>query len=237
MITEEGGHIRVDIFLWVETRDSDLQGLWQYLKIAADGRNIHRGVPADLRMGGGVMIWLNRIQKTVRNLLACVLLAGCLYASMSFPPYTVGGMCCRFQHDYLLGELEPLHVQGNAARIGNQTVGARFTMVLASSGDIYVSFRYQGGYRLDFRFQPEISEGTICVARGERIYAAGPFEGAVSAVAVVRVEKWPAPNGAVKVREFTLEEERLANGVFAFPNETGFMGQPGGLAGPTITGS
>ena len=138
----------------------------------------------------------NRGRKTVRNFLLALLCVFLLYASQGFPPYTVRGMCLQTQHDYLLEELEPLYVQRdwrhNAAN----------------------------SYHRDWSgFGPAFGEGAVCVARGGKIYAAGPFTEAASAVAVVRAEKAPEPNGRVLFRDFTLKGERLADQVFAFPYE------------------
>ncbi len=166
----------------------------------------------------------SRGRKTVRNFLLSILLVFLLYASQGFPPYTVEGMCRRVRNDYLLGELEPLYVQRDWRRYsGNQSV--RYTTVAARSGETYVIFRYRDsllGSRRDWRCpEPVFGEGAVCTKHEGAIYAAGPFGEAASAVAVVRAQKNPEPNGRMQSREFTLEGERLADQVFAFPYEVG----------------
>lgn len=164
----------------------------------------------------------NRGRKTVRNFLVALLLLFLLYASQGFPPYTVEGMCRQMQHDYLLEELEPLYVQRHWVRFsGGKSV--RYTTVAARSGETYTIFRYQDGLLGSHRdwsdLSPVFGEGAVATARAGTIYAAGPFAEAASAVAVVRAEKDPEPNGKVRSREFTLAGTRLADQVFAFPYE------------------
>lgn len=164
----------------------------------------------------------NRGRKTVRNFLVALLLLFLLYASQGFPPYTVGGMCRQMRHDYLLEELEPLYVQRHRVRFsGGKSV--RYTTVAARSGETYTIFRYQDGLlgsRRDWSdLSPVFGEGAVATARAGTIYAAGPFAEAASAVAVVRAEKDPEPNGKVRSREFALAGTRLADQVFAFPYE------------------
>ena len=102
----------------------------------------------------------------------------------------------------------------------------RYTTVAARCGEPYTIFRYADGLLGSHRdwsdLSPVFGEGAVCVARGGKIYAAGPFAEAATAVAVVRAEKPPAPNGNVECREFTLEGERLADQVFVFPYETDY---------------
>lgn len=165
----------------------------------------------------------SRGQKTARNLILAMLLTFLLCASQGFPPCTVRGMCRRFQHDYLLEELEPLYVQRDW--IGFSDHNRHYTMVAARSGGIYTIFRYRdsllGSHQDWSGLRPVLGEGAVCTARAGVVYAAGPFEGAAAAVAVVRAEKAPEPNGTVRTREFLLEGTRLADQVFAFPYERG----------------
>lgn len=172
----------------------------------------------------------NRGRKTVRNFLLALLLAFLLYASQGFPPYTVKGICRQMRHDYLLEELEPLYVRRDWRHYSANRY-ERYTTVAARSGETYAIFRYADGLLGSHRdwsdLKPVFGEGAACVARGGKIYAAGPFEEAAAAVAVVRAEKPPALNGEVKSREFTLEGERLADQVFVFPYETDYSGFEG----------
>ena len=146
----------------------------------------------------------NRGRKTVRNFLLALLCVFLLYASQGFPPYTVRGMCLQTQHDYLLEELEPLYVQRDWRHNAANSY-LRYTTIAARSGETYALFRYQesllGSHRDWSGFGPAFGEGAVCVARGGKIYAAGPFTEAASAVAVVRAEKAPEPNGRVLFRE------------------------------------
>lgn len=163
----------------------------------------------------------NRGRRTVRNLLLALLLAFLIYASQGFPPYTVKGMCRQVRNDYLLGEVEPLYVQRDRIHLSSSST-LHLTNVAARSGDTYLFFSYRDsllGSRRDWSagFSTVFGEGSACIARAGKIYAAGPFEGAASAVAVVRAEKEPEPNGRVLSREFALEGTRLADQVFVFP--------------------
>lgn len=165
----------------------------------------------------------NRGRKTVRNFLLALLLAFLVYASQGFPPYTVRGMCRQLQHDYLLGELEPLYVRRDRVKFSSGAI--HYTTIAARSGNTYTIFRYEGGLlgsRRDWhQLRPVFGEGAVCTARAGIVYAAGPFEEAATAAAAIRVEKEPEPNGMVRSREFVLEGERLADQVFAFPYEHG----------------
>ena len=165
----------------------------------------------------------SRGRKTVRNFLLALLLAFLLHASQGFPPYTARGMCRQIQHDYLLGELEPLYVQRDWWHYAANRY-KRYTKIAARSGDTYTIFRYEDGLlgsHLDSWRDPNpaIGEGAVCRAWAGTIYAAGPFEEATSASAVVRAEKTLEASGRVVGREFVLEGERLADQVFAFPYE------------------
>ena len=166
----------------------------------------------------------NRGRKTVRNFLLAPLLVLLVYASQGFPPYTVEGMCRRVQHDYLLGELEPLHVRKEWFHYAANKYMHR-TMVLARSGETYTIFRYEDGLLGSQRdwsdLSPVFGEGAISTAWRGNIYAAGPFEKAASATAVIRAEKLPDSGGEALVREFTLEGERAADQVFVFPYDMG----------------
>lgn len=163
----------------------------------------------------------NRGRKTARNLLLALLLVFLIHASQGFPPYTARGMCRQFRHDYLLGELEPLYVQRDWVRPHRKNY--HYTTIAARSGETYALFRYEdsllGSHRDWSDFRPVLGEGFVCAANRGTIYAAGPFEGAAYARAVIRAEKAPEPNGKVKTRTFTLAGERLADQVFAFPYE------------------
>ena len=159
----------------------------------------------------------DRGKKTARNFLLAVLLAFLIYASQGFPPYTVQGMCRQIQHDYLLGELEPLYVKREWIHFSRQNL--HFTMTAARSGDTYTIFRYQdsflGSHRDWSQLPPVFGEGAVCVANADIIYTAGPFEEAASAAATVYLEK--IEDGEVqRTRDITLEGERLAAEVFAF---------------------
>ena len=166
----------------------------------------------------------NRGRKTVRNFLLAVLPAFLVCASQGFPPYTVRGMCRQVQHDYLLGELEPLYVQRSWWHYAANRY-QRYTTIAARCGETYTIFRYKdgllGSHLDDWRNpNPAIGEGSVCRAWAGTIYAAGPFEEAASASAAVRVEKTLEVSGRVVGREFVLEGERLTDQVFAFPYET-----------------
>ena len=161
----------------------------------------------------------NRGRKTVRNFLLVLLMIFLVYASQGFPPYTVRGMCRRVSHDFLLGELEPLYVQRDWLHPSSNRY-LRYTTVAARSGETYTIFRYRDGLlgsQRDWGSSGAVlGEGAVCRARNGTIYAAGPFEEAVSAVAEVRAERTLKTSGRVMGRTFTLEGTRLADQVFAF---------------------
>ena len=129
----------------------------------------------------------NRGRRTVRNLLLALLLAFLIYASQGFPPYTVKGMCRQVRNDYLLGEVEPLYVQRDRPHLSSSST-LHLTNVAARSGDTYLFFSYRDtllGSRRDWSagFSTVFGEGSACVARAGKIYAAGPFGGAAPAAA------------------------------------------------------
>nr|WP_325199910.1 hypothetical protein [uncultured Oscillibacter sp.] len=173
------------------------------------------------------MMRFDRKRRTVRNLTVSALLLLTLYASLGFPPYTVGAMCRRFQHDYLLEDLEPLYVERVYKR---PSLAGGETFILARSGDLYAFFGYNRYYttvREAGRVEPIIGRGRVCGALYDHIYLAGPFEEAVSASAVVRLEKRePEPNGELRFQEFLFEGERLAEQVFVFFDASLTYGSP-----------
>ena len=94
---------------------------------------------------------MRRKQKIFRNLLGCLLLGACAYALLWFPPYTVRGMCRQMARDYLLEEpLEPLYVRKDSSRYVNDH--ARYTYVLARSGNTYISFQYEQNFLQNWRY-------------------------------------------------------------------------------------
>lgn len=135
---------------------------------------------------------MRRKQKIFRNLLGCLLLGACAYALLGFPPYTVRGMCRQMERDYLLQEpLEPIYVLKDSSRYVNDH--ARYTYVLARSGNTYISFQYEQNFLQNWRYYqhiaPKMSNGTLCTARDGILYIVGPFEGVSSATAEITAEK------------------------------------------------
>lgn len=166
---------------------------------------------------------LNRKQKIVRNLLICALLGFCAYAALGFPPYTVKGMCRQVARDYFLEDLEPVYVrQEKSKAYYGEYLGRKNTFVLARSGGTYTAFQFQQHGLQNMRYYVrgsgvEMANGALCTAWGGTLYAAGPFEDAVSATAVVTARRQYAALGEDgEVVDFTLEGEKLSDGAFAF---------------------
>ena len=134
----------------------------------------------------------NRTYRIIRNLLLCLLIGAVSYACLGFPPYTVKGMCRQMERDYLLEEpLEPLYSLREGSRYTNDY--ARYTFVVARSGDTYLSFQYKQNFLQNDRFYqnifPKMSNSELCTGRNGVLYVAGPFENAASATARVTLEK------------------------------------------------
>lgn len=154
----------------------------------------------------------NRTWKTVRNLLACLLLAGLVYGMLGFPPYTTGQKLRRLERRYLLEDLEPVYVERIRHRSSRQWYGRWNTLLIARSpaGD-YVAASYEQDL-LDIMegiwWNEKLAKGNVgYVWAGGRFFVAGEgLRGAVSATAVVETRK----------RDFTLEGEQVGEGVFAF---------------------
>ena len=140
----------------------------------------------------------NRGRKTVRNFLLALLLAFLVYASQGFPPYTVKGMCLRVQHDYLLGELEPLYVQRHRVRFsGGKSV--RYTTLAARSEETYAIFRYEdsllGSHRDWSDLKPVFGEGAVCTARGGKSTRRDPLRKRPSPLRLSRWGRTRSPMG------------------------------------------
>ncbi|MDY5612608.1 hypothetical protein [Dysosmobacter sp.] len=134
----------------------------------------------------------NRTDRIIRNLLICVLIGAVFYACLGFPPYTVKGMCRQMERDYLLEEpLEPLYSLRDNSRYTNDH--ARYTFVVARSGDTYLSFQYEQNFLQNWRYYqhvfPQMSNSVLCAGRNGVLYVAGPFGNVASATAQVTVEK------------------------------------------------
>ena len=97
----------------------------------------------------------NRTYRIIRNLLLCLLIGAVSYACLGFPPYTVKGICRQMERDYLLEEpLEPLYSLRERSRYRNDY--ARYTFVVAHSGDTYLSFQYKQNFLQNDRFYQNI---------------------------------------------------------------------------------
>lgn len=134
----------------------------------------------------------NRTYRIIRNLLICLLIGAVFDACLGFPPYTVKGMCRQMERDYLLEEpLEPLYSLGDNSRYTSDH--ARYTFVVARSGDTYLSFQYEQNFLQNWRYYqhvfPKMSNSVLCTGRNGVLYVAGPFGKAASAAAQVTVEK------------------------------------------------
>lgn len=154
----------------------------------------------------------NRKEKAARNLLVCVLLAGVIYAMLGFPPYTVGQKLKRLEQRYLLANLEPLYVERIRHRGSSQWYGRYNTLVIARSpeGD-YVATAFEQDLLEIMEgiwWNEKLGKGNLCYvwAKGRFFVAGENLRGAASATAVVETRN----------RDFTLEGERVGDGVFAF---------------------
>ena len=172
---------------------------------------------------------LNRTQKTIRNHLLCALLAVALYACLGFPTYTVMGMCRQVARDYLLEEpLEPIYSLREDSSYTNDS--ARYTFVVARSGDTYLSFQYERNFLVNHRYyqsiETKLSNGALCAGRNGTLYVAGPFAEAASATAEVRTEKTLMifdPDTDTRTvtrgpeqRTFTYQGEKVGEELFTF---------------------
>lgn len=176
----------------------------------------------------------NRTHRIVRNLLICLLTVAVCYTCLGFPPYTVKGMCRQMERDYLLEEpLEPLYSLRDSSRYTNDH--ARYTFVVARSGDTYLSFQYEQNFLQNWRYYqhafPKMSNSVLCTGRNGVLYAAGPFRNAASAVAQVTVEKtirifdpdtgeqWTTRGP--ETQTFTFQGEKAGEELFLFQYRSG----------------
>ncbi len=176
----------------------------------------------------------NRTYRIIRNLLICLLIGAVVYACLGFPPYTVKGMCRQMERDYLLEEpLEPLYSLRENSRYRNDH--ARYTFVVARSGDTYLSFQYEQNFLQNWRYYqhvfPKMSNSVLCTGRNGVLYVAGPFGNAASATAQVTVEKTimtidpdteerQIARGPEK-RTFTFQGEKAREDLFLFQYRSG----------------
>ncbi len=171
----------------------------------------------------------NRTQRIIRNLLVCLLIAAVFYACLGFPPYTVKGMCRQMERDYLLEEpLEPLYSLRENSRYRNDH--ARYTFVVARSGDTYLSFQYEQNFLQNWRYYqhvfPKMSNSVLCTGRNGVLYVAGPLGDAASATAQVTVEKtvrtFDPDSGerwttrGPETQTFTFQGEKAGDDLFLF---------------------
>lgn len=177
----------------------------------------------------------NRTYRIIRNLLVCLLIGAVFYACLGFPPYTVKGMCRQMERDYLLEEpLEPLYsLRDKNSRIVNDH--ARYTFVVARSGDTYLAFQYEQNYLQNWRYYqrvfPKMSNSVLCTGRNGVLYVVGPFGNAASATAQVTVEKtimiYDPDTGERQItrgpekRTFTFQGEEAREGLFLFRYRSG----------------
>ncbi len=178
---------------------------------------------------------LNRTGKIARNLLLCLLLGGCVYAMLGFPPYTLEGMCRRVQKEYLLpAEVEPLYVLEEAHKYSDDWFNRQYTFVLARSGENWLAFQYdRNGLQNSSTYarQTVIQRDAFCTARDGTMYVIGPLGEAASARAAVTAEKHIAVYDEAtetyqevdsdETRTFTFQGEKLAPEVFAFRYRSG----------------
>lgn len=152
----------------------------------------------------------NRKQKVLRNLLLCVLLGTAAYVLLGFPPYTTGQKLDRLEGTYMLEGLQTVYQETQRHRRDDQWFGRWYTLVIARSpqGDYVTSSWEQGGLKVQEDVWPDkIGRSGLCRVWGNRLYAAADgLRGAASATMEVETKK----------QTFTLEGQRVADGVFSF---------------------
>lgn len=152
----------------------------------------------------------NRKQKVIRNLLLCALLGTAAYVLLGFPPYTTGQKLDRLERTYMLEDLEPVYTEAARHRRDDQWFGQWYTLVIARSpqGDYATSSWEQGGLKVQADVWPnKISQSGLCRVWGDQLYAAADgLRGAASATMEVETKR----------QTFTLEGQRVADGVFSF---------------------
>ena len=152
----------------------------------------------------------NRKQKVLRNLLLCALLGTAAYVLLGFPPYTTGQKLDRLEREYMLEDLEPVYTQTQRRRRDDQWFSRWYTLVIARSpqGDYVTSTWEQDGLSVtNDMWLDKIGQSGLCRVWGDRLYAAADgLRGAVSAAMEVETKK----------QTFTLEGQRVADGVFSF---------------------
>lgn len=151
----------------------------------------------------------NRKQKVLRNLLLCVLLGTAAYVLLGFPPYTTGQKLDRLEGTYMLEGLQTVYQETQRHRRDDQWFGRWYTLVIARSpqGDYVASSWEQSGLSVTNDMWPnKIGQSGLCRVWGDQLYAAADgLRGAVSATMEVETKK----------QTFTLEGQRVADGVFS----------------------
>ena len=154
---------------------------------------------------------LNRKQKIVRNLLACLGVILAIYVAAGFPPWTVEAMCERERQTLLLPELRPVFSTRYKESYSGEWLDRTGTLVIARCGTTYYSFTYRSDVlRNERRGGFELEEGSLCMGFRGMLYAAGDFGAAHAARAVVHL------SSGSDSRDFPLEGERLGEEVFGF---------------------
>ena len=152
----------------------------------------------------------NRKQKVIRNLLLCALLGTAAYVLLGFPPYTTGQKLDRLEGTYMLEGLQTVYQETQRHRRDDQWFGRWHTLVIARSpqGDYVASSWEQGGLSLTNDMWPDkIGQGGLCRVWNDQLYAAADgLRGAASATMEVETKR----------QTFTLEGQRVADGVFSF---------------------
>lgn len=192
---------------------------------------------------------LNRGQKTVRNLTLCALLGVLIYTMLGFPPYTVQGMLDRVERQYLLSDLEPVLVERDSWRYGNDFLAHHVTYLIARTGDTYVSTdftRHGLEVRPEYRRSLNMSCGALCMGLNGTLYVAGDFANAASASVEVtacrttrtyvpETEEYELTLGEKKT--FAYQGEKVSDALFSFyyreddPDTWGAWGPNIGLEG------
>lgn len=152
----------------------------------------------------------NRKQKVLRNLLLCALLIAVIYVLLDFPPYTTGQKLDRLEGTFMLEDLQTVYQETQRHRRDDQWFGRWHTLVIARSpqGDYVTGSWEQGGLSVKNDVWPaQIRRSGLCRVWNDQLYAAADgLRGAASATMEVETKK----------QTFTLEGQRVADGVFSF---------------------
>lgn len=155
---------------------------------------------------------LTRKGKILRNLLLALLLWAVSWAALDFPAYTTRGMCDQMARSLLLPELQPIYTRHDRPR--KRMIGEEESahLVIARSGETYVSFRYlQRGLcsSMDYgHHPPKMGNGALAMPYRGTMYVAGDFSGVEQAELCMKIQPFTMYYEEQEWQETVKEEER-----------------------------